>query len=77
VPQPEVLLDGRRCRLDDVLGPDWAEIVVVAPARQRIDRDDGSAAEVTDVDGVLTRWLRSGRASRVRVRPDRIVRSAG
>jgi 3-(3-hydroxy-phenyl)propionate hydroxylase len=74
VPQPEVLLDGRPCRLDDVLGPGAAELRLVRPGRLLVRRDDGSVTEFDDVGGVLTAWL--GRATRVVVRPDRIVRSA-
>ena len=36
----------------------------------------GVEVEVADVDGVLTAWLRSARATAVVVRPDRIVQSA-
>jgi 3-(3-hydroxy-phenyl)propionate hydroxylase len=75
LPQPEVLLDGRPCRLDDVLGPGEAEV------RRDGDRlvvrcADGSAATVEDPSATLLGWLRHGRARAVVVRPDRIVRSA-
>jgi 3-(3-hydroxy-phenyl)propionate hydroxylase len=75
LPQPEVLLGGRRCRLDDVLGLGEAAI-------QRdgdhllVRRADGTEATVEDPSGTLLRWLRHGRAGAVVVRPDRIVRSA-
>jgi 3-(3-hydroxy-phenyl)propionate hydroxylase len=72
VPQPEVLVDGRRCRLDDVLGPGAAEL----SADLRVRRDDGTEVSVEDPSGDLGRWLRRGHATSVTVRPDRVVRSA-
>ena len=75
VPQPEVLLDGRPCRLDDVLGPGETELSLDGD-RLVVRRADGTRATVTDPSGVLVRWLRHGRARTVTVRPDRIVRSA-
>jgi 3-(3-hydroxy-phenyl)propionate hydroxylase len=71
VPQPEVVVDGRRCRLDDVLGDGAAEIAADLVVR----RADGAAIPVEDPSGLLRRWM--GRAAVVRIRPDRIVRSAG
>ena len=75
LPQPTVLVDGRPCRLDDVLGPGEAEI---RPDGDRlvVIRADGSEVTADDPGGGLTGWLRHGRASAVTVRPDRIVRSA-
>jgi 3-(3-hydroxy-phenyl)propionate hydroxylase len=70
VPQPEVLVEGRRCRLDDVLGPGSA----VVTAELLVRRADGSEIRVEDPSGTLRAWLRGARA--VDVRPDRIVRSA-
>jgi 3-(3-hydroxy-phenyl)propionate hydroxylase len=70
VPQPEVLVDGRRCRLDDVLGGGYAELT----ADLRVRRADGTEIRVQDPTGTLRRWM--GGASSVWVRPDRIVRSA-
>jgi 3-(3-hydroxy-phenyl)propionate hydroxylase len=72
VPQPEVLVDGRRCRLDDVLGDGAAELASDLLVR----RADGTRIRVEDPSGTLAGWLRSGRASGVSIRPDRIVRSA-
>ncbi|SEM12313.1 3-(3-hydroxy-phenyl)propionate hydroxylase [Blastococcus sp. DSM 46786] len=69
LPQPEVLVDGRSCRLDDVLGDGYVEIT----ADLRIRRPDGTAVPIEDPTGTLRRWL--GGAALVRVRPDRIVRS--
>jgi 3-(3-hydroxy-phenyl)propionate hydroxylase len=71
VPQPEVLVDGRRCRLDDVLGDGAAELT----SDLRVRRADGAEIEVQDPGGLLQRWMDG--ASAVQVRPDRIVGSAG
>jgi 3-(3-hydroxy-phenyl)propionate hydroxylase len=70
VPQPEVLVDGRRCRLDDVLGPGAAELT----AELLVRRADGTEVVVEDPGGALAAWLRG--ATSVHVRPDRIVRGA-
>jgi 3-(3-hydroxy-phenyl)propionate hydroxylase len=69
VPQPEVLVDGRRCRLDDVLGPGAAELT----ADLLVRRADGTELRVQDPGGTLAGWLRG---AAVEIRPDRIVRSA-
>ncbi|TFV67815.1 UNVERIFIED_ORG: FAD-dependent oxidoreductase [Bacillus sp. AZ43] len=69
VPQPEVLVDGRPCRLDDVLGDGWAEL---APDL-RVRREDGSEVRVVDPGRGLASWLRG---ATVRIRPDRIVAAA-
>jgi 3-(3-hydroxy-phenyl)propionate hydroxylase len=68
VPQPEVLVDGRRCRLDDVLGDGAAELTAGLVVR----RADGAEVRVEDPSGVLAGWLRG---ATVRIRPDRIVGS--
>jgi 3-(3-hydroxy-phenyl)propionate hydroxylase len=70
IPQPEVLVDGRRCRLDDVLGPGSAELTSDLLVR----RADGTEVGVEDPTGSLIAWLGGARA--VSVRPDRIVRAA-
>ena len=75
LPQPEVLLDGRPCRLDDALGPAEAEVRRDG-VRLVVRRVDGTEVTVEDPGGVLVRWMDKGAASVVRVRPDRIVRSA-
>jgi 3-(3-hydroxy-phenyl)propionate hydroxylase len=75
VPQPEVLVDGRPCRLDDVLGPGEAELRRDGE-RLLMRRADGGEVPVEDPSGTLLRWLRQGGASAVRIRPDRIVRAA-
>jgi 3-(3-hydroxy-phenyl)propionate hydroxylase len=75
VPQPTVLVDGVPCRLDDVLGDGCAEL------RRRGDRltvcrDDEAEQAIEDPSGSLELWLWKGRASGVRIRPDRVVASA-
>jgi 3-(3-hydroxy-phenyl)propionate hydroxylase len=74
VPQPEVLADGRRCRLDDVLGTGAAELCRSGRSFV-VRRHDGTEVAVEDPGGSLHRWM--GHASVVEVRPDRIVRRAG
>jgi 3-(3-hydroxy-phenyl)propionate hydroxylase len=73
VPQPDVLADGRRCRLDDVLGSGAADIRA-AGGGFVVHRDDGTTVAVEDPSGKLSAWM--GRARVVSIRPDRIVRSA-
>ena len=75
VPQPEVEVDGRRCRLDDVLGPDWALLTAGGPTLSppigdavRVVRVGPGPGEVRSPE--LADWL-DGRS--VLVRPDRIV----
>ena len=70
VPQPEVVADGRRCRLDDVLGAGAAEITADLVVR----RADGTEVTVEDPTGTLATWMHG--ATAVTVRPDRIVRAA-
>ncbi len=67
VPQPWVTVDGRRCRLDDVLGPGAAALT----GALRVRRADGTEVAVEDDSGILHRWL--GSAAAVEIRPDRIV----
>jgi len=69
-PQPWVTAEGRRCRLDDVLGGGAVELT----ADLEVRRADGTQVRVEDPTGTLRRWL--GRAGSVRIRPDRIVASA-
>ncbi|NYJ05257.1 bifunctional 3-(3-hydroxy-phenyl)propionate/3-hydroxycinnamic acid hydroxylase [Petropleomorpha daqingensis] len=75
VPQPEVEVDGRRCRLDDVLGPDWALLTAgglpLSPPLAdpvRVVRVGSGPGEVRSPE--LVNWL-GGRS--VLLRPDRIV----
>jgi 3-(3-hydroxy-phenyl)propionate hydroxylase len=73
LPQPTVLVDGLRSRLDDVLGAGAAEIATAGGGRVRVTTTDGELV-VTSPD--LARWMRTAGAASVVVRPDRIVRSA-
>ena len=75
LPQPEVLVDGEACRLDDVLGPGWAELRL-SEDRLLVRSDGGHERELVDPSGTLAARLRSAGASAVRIRPDRIVGSA-
>ena len=70
VPQPEVVVDGRRYRLDDVLGDGAAELTSDLLVR----RADGTEVGIQDPSGTLIPWLRG--AAAVSIRPDRIVRAA-
>ncbi len=87
-PQPDVVVDGCRSRLDDVLGDGWSLIatgLVPGPLLDRARRlgaligqiDPAPAGGWADVvlrdDGTLAAWLRRGRATAALVRPDRIV----
>jgi 3-(3-hydroxy-phenyl)propionate hydroxylase len=71
-----VVLDGRTVPVDDVLGPGTARLRLLAPGRLAVRPAGGREVEVTDVDGVLSGWLRRAGAVAVVVRPDRIVLSA-
>jgi 3-(3-hydroxy-phenyl)propionate hydroxylase len=75
VPQPEVVVDGQHRRLDEVLGPDAAELAA-AGSGLVVRRADGSEVAVEDPSGALGEWLRRAGARSVSIRPDRIVRSA-
>jgi len=79
VPQPEVEVGGRRCRLDDVLGPDWALLTAGGPELSspvgdpvRVVRVGSGPGEVRSSE--LAAWLGG---SSVLVRPDRIVAAVG
>jgi 3-(3-hydroxy-phenyl)propionate hydroxylase len=74
VPRARVGVDGEVCRLDDVLGT-GAATLTAADGVLTVEAG-GRWTRVEDTDGVLTAWLRAGRATSVAVRPDRVVRSA-
>src|SRR5215207_5219110 len=62
VPQPDVVVDGRRCRFDDVLdqvlgGGVDAELALAAPGELTLRTDGGPLLRLQDGDGVLTSWL--------------------
>lgn len=81
-PQPWVTVDGRRRRLDDVLGDSFAVLTLTPPdpllaalaRRLRARVLDLRAAPIDD--GTLARWLLGARASAVLLRPDRVVLAA-
>ena len=75
VPQPDVLVDGRRCRLDEVLGSGSA-VLRAGAGGLTVTRVGGRATRIEDPSGTLAAWLRAGRAAEVEVRPDRIVAAA-
>ncbi|TPQ22648.1 bifunctional 3-(3-hydroxy-phenyl)propionate/3-hydroxycinnamic acid hydroxylase [Streptomyces sporangiiformans] len=77
-PQPWVIADGRRTRLDDVLGDSFAVLTAepLTPSTRAVA--EGLGARIVPVDeagddGTLAAWLHDGRAAAVLVRPDRIV----
>ena len=72
LPQPTVVVDGLRCRLDDVLGPHEAGVTVLDGDRVRVSARD---QELVVDSPELAAWLRAAGAVGVVVRPDRIVRS--
>jgi hypothetical protein len=68
---------GRRVRLDDVLGPGEAEVVRRGDGGLAVRREaDGGWTAVEEEAGELAAWLARAGARGVRVRPDRVVRSA-
>ncbi|MFH8773722.1 bifunctional 3-(3-hydroxy-phenyl)propionate/3-hydroxycinnamic acid hydroxylase [Streptomyces sp. NPDC017958] len=77
-PQPWVRRDGRRVRLDDVLGDSFAVLTAVPPTPQVTAVATALGASTIHVDdlgdeGTLASWLARGRADAVLLRPDRVV----
>ncbi|MFG2386612.1 bifunctional 3-(3-hydroxy-phenyl)propionate/3-hydroxycinnamic acid hydroxylase MhpA [Streptomyces avermitilis] len=77
-PQPWVRHDGRRVRLDDVLGDSFAVLTAVPPTAQMTAVATALGAPTIHVDelgddGTLAGWLARGRADAVLLRPDRVV----
>ncbi|MFE7931512.1 bifunctional 3-(3-hydroxy-phenyl)propionate/3-hydroxycinnamic acid hydroxylase [Streptomyces sp. NPDC057456] len=77
-PQPWVTVDGRRVRLDELLGDSFALLSAVPPTPSLRAVADGLRARTVPVaglgdDGRLAAWLRAGRADAVLLRPDRVV----
>ncbi|MFF5479567.1 bifunctional 3-(3-hydroxy-phenyl)propionate/3-hydroxycinnamic acid hydroxylase [Streptomyces sp. NPDC012935] len=77
-PQPQAIIDGRRVRLDDVLGESFAVLTAVAPTAQMTAVATALGAPTIRVgdlgdDGTVAAWLASGRADAVLLRPDRVV----
>jgi 3-(3-hydroxy-phenyl)propionate hydroxylase len=76
-PQPWVTAEGRRMRLDEVLGDSFSVLTAAEPWPSLSALAHGlgvRAVPVTDLDdGTLAAWLRAGRADAVLLRPDRVV----
>ncbi|MGW2954416.1 bifunctional 3-(3-hydroxy-phenyl)propionate/3-hydroxycinnamic acid hydroxylase MhpA [Streptomyces eurythermus] len=77
-PQPWVTAEGRRMRLDEVLGDSFSVLTAADPWPSLSALAHGlgvRAVPVTDLgdDGALAAWLRAGRADAVLLRPDRVV----
>jgi len=77
-PQPWITPDGRRSRLDEVLGDSFTILTTTdpSPSLTALAHALGiPAIPVTGLgdDGTLAAWLRAGRADAVLLRPDRVV----
>ncbi|MFF1838278.1 bifunctional 3-(3-hydroxy-phenyl)propionate/3-hydroxycinnamic acid hydroxylase [Streptomyces sp. NPDC058231] len=77
-PQPWVRHDGRRVRLDDVLGYSFAVLTAVPPTAQMTAVATALGAPTVHIDdlgddGTLVTWLARGRSDAVLLRPDRVV----
>ncbi|MGQ5635719.1 MULTISPECIES: bifunctional 3-(3-hydroxy-phenyl)propionate/3-hydroxycinnamic acid hydroxylase MhpA [unclassified Streptomyces] len=77
-PQPWVSVDGRRTRLDDVLGDSFTLLTAVPPTPHMTavaTALDAVTIHVDDLgdDGTLAAWLARGRSDAVLLRPDRVV----
>ncbi|MER6288974.1 bifunctional 3-(3-hydroxy-phenyl)propionate/3-hydroxycinnamic acid hydroxylase [Streptomyces sviceus] len=77
-PQPWIAPDGRRSRLDEVLGDSFTILTTTdpSPSLNALARALGiRAIPVSGLgdDGTLAAWLRAGRADAVLLRPDRVV----
>ncbi|MGW3726840.1 bifunctional 3-(3-hydroxy-phenyl)propionate/3-hydroxycinnamic acid hydroxylase MhpA [Streptomyces sp. NPDC000851] len=77
-PQPWVLRDGRRARLDDVLGDSFTVLTAVPPSARTTAVATALGAPTIRIDdlgddGTLAAWLAAGRADAALLRPDRVV----
>ncbi|MFD8236710.1 bifunctional 3-(3-hydroxy-phenyl)propionate/3-hydroxycinnamic acid hydroxylase [Streptomyces sp. NPDC059696] len=77
-PQPWITADGRRIRLDEVLGDSFAVLTAAEPWPSLSALAQGLGVRAIPVtglgdDGTLAAWLRTGRADAVLLRPDRVV----
>jgi 3-(3-hydroxy-phenyl)propionate hydroxylase len=77
-PQPWVRYDGRRQRLDDILGHSFAVLTGVPPTARMTGVATALGAAVLHVDdldddGTLAAWLARGRADAALLRPDHVV----
>ncbi|KRD12263.1 MULTISPECIES: bifunctional 3-(3-hydroxy-phenyl)propionate/3-hydroxycinnamic acid hydroxylase MhpA [unclassified Streptomyces] len=80
-PQPWITADGRRTRLDEVLGDCFTVLTTTEtwPSLDALAHGLGARViPVTDLDdgGTLAAWMRAGRAEAVLLRPDRVVLDA-
>ncbi|WP_282702293.1 bifunctional 3-(3-hydroxy-phenyl)propionate/3-hydroxycinnamic acid hydroxylase [Streptomyces sp. CC219B] len=77
-PQPWITADGRRSRLDEVLGDSFTVLTAADPwpslnaLAHALGVRTIPATGLGD-DGTLAAWLRAGRADAVLLRPDRVV----
>ncbi|MEU2265617.1 bifunctional 3-(3-hydroxy-phenyl)propionate/3-hydroxycinnamic acid hydroxylase [Streptomyces olindensis] len=77
-PQPWITADGRRSRLDEVLGDSFTILTTADPWPSLNALAHGLGVRAIPVtglgdDGTLAAWLRAGRADAVLLRPDRVV----
>ncbi|MET7778979.1 bifunctional 3-(3-hydroxy-phenyl)propionate/3-hydroxycinnamic acid hydroxylase [Streptomyces mirabilis] len=77
-PQPWVIVEGRRMRLDDVLGDSFAVLTAVPPTPHMTAVATALHAATIHLDdleddGTLVAWLARGRADAALLRPDRVV----
>ncbi|MFF7769029.1 bifunctional 3-(3-hydroxy-phenyl)propionate/3-hydroxycinnamic acid hydroxylase [Streptomyces massasporeus] len=77
-PQPWATVDGRRTRLDVLLGDSFTVLTAADPWPSLSALAHGLGVRVVSVtglgdDGALAAWLRVGRADAVLLRPDRVV----
>ncbi|WP_046728742.1 bifunctional 3-(3-hydroxy-phenyl)propionate/3-hydroxycinnamic acid hydroxylase [Streptomyces humi] len=77
-PQPWVRSDGRRTRLDELLGDSFTVLTKAEPSPSLAALARGLGIRAVPVaglgdDGTLAAWLRAGRADAVLLRPDRVV----
>ncbi|WP_405540222.1 bifunctional 3-(3-hydroxy-phenyl)propionate/3-hydroxycinnamic acid hydroxylase [Streptomyces sp. NBC_00075] len=77
-PQPWVNVDGRRTRLDEVLGDSFTVLTATEPGPSLTAIAHGLGVRAVPVtglgdDGTLAAWLRAGDADAVLLRPDRVV----
>lgn len=77
-PQPWVNADGRRTRLDELLGDSFTILTTADPSPSLTALAQGLGIRTITVGGLgdggtLAAWLRAGRADAVLLRPDRVV----
>ncbi|WBO68107.1 bifunctional 3-(3-hydroxy-phenyl)propionate/3-hydroxycinnamic acid hydroxylase [Streptomyces camelliae] len=77
-PQPWVNADGRRSRLDEVIGDSFIILTATDPSPSLTALAHGLGVRAVPVtglrdDGTLAAWLHAGRADAALLRPDRVV----